>query len=81
MNIFLISILILIINIPFGYWRGGQKKYSLKWFLAIHIPIPFIILLRIYSGVGFEWCTYPYMITAFFFGQLAGSKLRALIAD
>lgn len=81
MDIFLLSILTLIINVPFGYWRSGQRKFSLKWFLAIHIPIPFIILLRVYSGFGFEWCTYPYLITAFFFGQMAGAKFRSLIAN
>lgn len=76
MNLFLISFLIILLNIPFGYWRAGERKFSLKWFLAIHIPVPIIILLRYYFNIGFEWCTYPIMITAFFTGQALGSWFR-----
>jgi hypothetical protein len=64
-----------IINIPFGYWRANVKRFSLQWFLSIHIPIPFIVLIRIYTGIGFEFITYPIMLTAFFLGQLAGLKI------
>ena len=64
-----------LINIPFGYWRANVKRFSLEWFLSIHIPIPFIILVRIYTGIGFEFITYPIMIIAFFLGQLAGFKI------
>ncbi len=63
------------INIPFGYWRANVKRFSLQWFLSIHMPIPFIILVRVYTGIGFEFITYPIMIIAFFLGQLAGLKL------
>ena len=75
MYLFFVSLIVFIINLPFGYWRGGQKKYSLKWFLAIHIPVPIIILIRIYSDVGFDWYTYPLFVGAFFLGQLVGAKL------
>ena len=64
-----------LINIPFGYWRANVKRFSLQWFLSIHIPIPFIILVRIYTGIGFELITYPIMIIAFFLGQLAGLRI------
>jgi hypothetical protein len=64
-----------LINIPFGYWRANLKRSSLQWFLSIHLPIPFIILVRIYTGIGFEFITYPIMIIAFILGQLAGLKI------
>jgi hypothetical protein len=64
-----------LINIPFGYWRANLKRFSLQWFLSIHLPIPFIILVRIYTGIGFEFITYPIMIIAFILGQLAGLKI------
>jgi hypothetical protein len=47
----------------------------LQWFLSIHIPIPFIFFVRIYTGIGFEFVTYPIMIIGFFLGQLAGLKI------
>ncbi len=76
MILFLVAIIIFIINLPFGFWRENQKRFSLKWFLAIHIPVPIIIAIRIYSDVGFEWYTYPLFITAFFLGQLSGALLK-----
>jgi len=51
------------------------RKYSLQWILAIHLPVPAIIILRLFSGIGFELYTYPILIAAFFTGQLLGSKL------
>jgi hypothetical protein len=74
MKLLLVSIIVFIINIPFGYWRANVKKFSLQWALAIHLPIPFIIALRIYSDIGFALYTYPILVTAFFLGQYIGSK-------
>jgi len=74
MLLILVAIIVFLVNIPFGYWRANVDKFSLQWFLSIHLPIPFIILLRIYSGIGFEFITYPVMIAAFFIGQFAGNK-------
>jgi hypothetical protein len=64
----------LIFNIPFGYWRANTKRFSIQWFLSIHLPIPFIIILRIYSGIGFELITYPIMVSAYLLGQYIGAK-------
>ncbi|MCB0729611.1 MAG: hypothetical protein KDC88_01150 [Ignavibacteriae bacterium] len=75
MKIALVSFIVFIINLPFGYWRSTVPKFSLKWFLAIHVPVPIVILLRIYSDVGFEFYTYPIFVGAFFLGQFLGSRL------
>jgi hypothetical protein len=79
MNEYIIKLLVLtlvifIINLPFGYLRGNVRKFSFKWFLYIHLPVPLIILLRIYSEVGFAFYTYPLFIGAFFMGQFVGRK-------
>lgn len=68
----LVAALVFILNIPFGFWRGNTRKFSLPWFLAIHIPIPLIVLLRIKMEIGFIWYTYPILISAFFLGQRLG---------
>ncbi len=75
----LISILVFVINIPFGYWRSNVKAYSLQWFLAIHIPVPFIIALRLVSEIGFAWYTYVFLVTAFLLGQKTGSVIMKRI--
>ncbi len=74
-KLLLLSAVIYLFNIPFGYWRANVKKFSLQWALAIHLPIPFIILLRIVSNVGFGAETYVFFVIAFFSGQLTGKKL------
>jgi len=69
----IITILIFIFNIPFGYWRENVKKFSFQWALAVHIPVPFIILTRIYANVGFAWYTYVLFVGAFFLGHKMGA--------
>ncbi len=68
MLLILVAIIVFLVNIPFGYWRANADRFSLQWTLTIHLPISFINLLRIYSGIGFEFITYPIIIT-FILGQ------------
>ncbi|MDF1576147.1 MAG: hypothetical protein P1P86_13245 [Bacteroidales bacterium] len=74
-----ISLLVFLLNIPFGYWRANVRRFSTQWFLAIHIPVPVIIALRLVSGIGFGWYTYLFLIAGFFLGQQAGSFLMKQI--
>lgn len=74
-TLIIITILVFILNIPFGYWRVNVKRFSTQWFLAIHIPVPFIIAFRLLSGVGFDWYTYVFLVGGFFLGQKCGSML------
>lgn len=78
MKVALVALLVFLINLPFGALRGREIKYSFKWFLFIHLPIPFVVLLRIYSDIGFALYTYPILIGAFFSGQLIGRKYLPL---
>ncbi len=72
MNLWFVGIIVFLINIPFGYWRSNVRKFSFQWILSIHIPVPFIIVLRYTSGIGFAFITYPVLVGAFFIGQFAG---------
>lgn len=74
-KLLILMILILLFNIPFGYWRANVKKYGFQWYLAIHLPVPPIILARILSDVGFHWSTYIFLVGGFFMGQLTGGKI------
>jgi len=75
-KIFLISVIVLTINIPFGYWRANVKSFTLQWILSIHIPVIIIIALRIFSDIGFSWYTYLFLVSAFFIGQKLGSIIH-----
>ena len=75
LNLAIVTLLTFILNVPFGYWRSKVKKFSFLWFLYVHLPIPFIVLMRFGFHLGFQWWTYPFLVGAFFSGQLFGKKL------
>jgi hypothetical protein len=78
MHILSVAILVFLLNLPFGYWRANERKLSRRWFLAIHLPVPGVIALRIFSGLGWQLITFPVMIGAFFAGQYAGGLLHQI---
>lgn len=63
-----------LLNLPFGYLRAGARKYSVPWFLYIHLPIPFIIFLRL--TFEFTWKAIPLLLVAALTGQFAGGRIR-----
>lgn len=75
----IISLIVFVLNIPFGYWRANVRRFSLQWFMAIHIPVPFIVGLRLLSGIGFAWYTYLFLVLGFFLGQQFGSLVMKWI--
>lgn len=62
------------LNMPFGYLRGKAKKFSFKWFLYIHLPIPFVLLARILSNIDMTFI--PLFVLAAVIGQIWGGKLE-----
>jgi len=73
LDILLVCLIVFIINIPFGYWRANVKRFSLQWFLAIHVPVIFVIGLRLGFHLGFAWYTYVALVSTFFLGQQTGA--------
>ena len=71
-----VAAIVFVLNIPFGYWREGSRKFSTSWILAIHLPVPIIIGLRIISHLGWHLSTFPIMIGSFFLGQFLGGRLH-----
>ena len=61
------------INLPFGAWRTTTRKFSVWWFLSIHLPIPAIFVIR--PAAGFGWDYVPVMVACAATGQLAGGWL------
>ena len=74
-NIALISLLAFAVlcNIPLGYLRMGTQKYSVRWFVYIHLSVPFIIGLRISNNIS--WQVIPFSIALAVAGQMVGSRL------
>ncbi len=74
-----VTLFVLLFNLPFGYWRNNVKKFSWPWVLAVHIPVPFIIALRLLTSIGFAWYTYVFLVGAFFLGQKLGATMHGYI--
>ena len=66
-------ILAFVISIPCGYIRQNYAKYSFMWFLLIHLPIPFIVLLRVKAGLN--WHFIPFTLAGSIAGQIFGGAL------
>lgn len=63
-------LLAFIVSVPCGYIRQNYAKYSFIWFLMIHIPIPFIVLMRIEAGL--DWHMIPLTLAGSVAGQVVG---------
>jgi hypothetical protein len=72
--ILILSAFTLLINLPFGYARAKSKRYSLRWFIYIHVPIPIIFIARTISHIEFKYI--PFIAFAAILGQLLGGKLE-----
>ena len=70
------AVIVLLLNLPFGYWRAGTVKFSLGWFLAVHSPVPLVIAIRYLAHLGWQFVTFPVLVGAFFTGQILGGRLR-----
>lgn len=75
-KLWILACMVLVLNLPFGYWRAGTVRFSRGWFLAVHLPVPFVIALRVFSGLGWHLASFPVIIGAFFLGQFLGGRLR-----
>lgn len=75
-----VAIAVLIVNLPFGFWRAGAIKFSRTWFLAVHLPVPLVVGMRYAAGLGWQLKTFPVLVGAFFLGQFLGGLLRQRIA-
>lgn len=69
-----IFILTFILNLFFGYYRAKARKYSMKWFLFIHIPIPVVVFARLYSNLDYHYI--PVFLAAAVAGQIIGGKVE-----
>ena len=69
-----LMLIVLLINIPFGYLRSKADRFSRHWMMAVHLPVPLVVLLRIISG--FSWTIIPLLMLSFAIGQFIGGNIR-----
>ena len=79
MGLWTLALLVFLLNLPFGYWRASVRRLSTQWFLAVFLPAPAIVALRIYSGHDFGLKTYFAVAVSYLLGQFVGGRLRNII--
>lgn len=61
-------------NLPLGYLRESSRKFSLRWFIYIHVSIPFILAMRI--SYDFGWEAVPFTLACALAGQMLGGSIK-----
>ncbi len=74
MSINEIILIVFLLNLPFGYIRSRSVRFSRRWMMAIHIPVPLVFLLRVFSGLN--WTAIPLLVISDVAGQIVGGKLN-----
>ena len=78
MTVLGICLFTMIINLPFGYWRANVEKFSKAWFLAVHLPVPFVVAARLGFRVSFKFI--PAFLFSYFLGQWLGARWNRAMA-
>ena len=66
----------LAVNIPLGYAREGFRKFSIGWFVCVHLSVPLIAWMRLVNHVS-SWGI-PAFVACAVLGQLVGGKVRRI---
>ncbi|MCL6639489.1 MAG: hypothetical protein K6T80_07415 [Firmicutes bacterium] len=70
--VLMLAVVAFLCNIPLGFWRASTRKFSWRWFLAVHLSIPLIFALRLKLGIS-GWFI-PLSLGAAVTGQLVGGR-------
>jgi hypothetical protein len=70
----MIGAVALCLNLPLGYAREGFRKFSLGWFVCVHLSVPLIAYLRLVNHVS-AWAIPAFVVCALL-GQIAGGWVR-----
>jgi len=63
-----------ILTLPFGVWRAKCRKFTIQWWVAIHLVIPIIFIMRRWGG--FSYWYIPLFLTSTVLGQIVGGKIN-----
>ncbi len=64
---------VMIVTLPFGFYRARTRRLSLPWFLAIHLPVPLVFLARFEAHLSYTFI--PATFAACVLAQYLGSKV------
>ncbi len=68
-----VLVVVFFVTLPFGFYRAYTRKFSARWFLAVHLPVPLVFLARFSAHLPYTFI--PFTCAAFFAGQMLGGIL------
>jgi hypothetical protein len=74
--LWVVASVVVVLNLPFGFWRATTRRFTLPWVLAVHAPVPLVVGLRFAAGLGWKLVTFPVLVGAFCTGQYVGGRLH-----
>jgi hypothetical protein len=74
MRVVEVLIAVVLVTLPFGFYRAYTRKLSLRWFLAIHVPVVFVFLIRVEAHLSYKFIPFTFLacVTAQILGGRAG---------
>ena len=70
MRLIEVLVIVLFVTLPFGFYRAYTRRFTARWFLAIHLPVPLVFLARFEAHLPYTFI--PFTCLAFFTGQFLG---------
>jgi hypothetical protein len=61
-----------LVNLPLGYARAPARRFSVRWFVLVHLSIPLIVFLRFWLRL--HPLVIPFNIAAAVAGQVVGAR-------
>ena len=62
-RIIVVLAIVVLVTLPFGFYRAYTRKLSLRWFLAIHVPVVLVFLARFEAHLSYVFI--PLTVLAF----------------
>lgn len=72
-RIVVVVAVVFLLTLPFGFYRAYTRKFSLRWFLAIHVPVILVFLARYEAHLSYAFI--PLTCASFTAAQYAGGRL------
>ena len=64
--------IVVLVTLPFGFYRAYTRKLSLRWFLAIHVPVVLVFLARFEAHLSYVFI--PLTCLTFAAAQILGAR-------
>ena len=73
LRVAVVLVIVLVVTLPFGFYRAYTRKMSVRWFAAIHVPVVFVAMARLLAHLPIYYIAAT--ATAFAIAQFGGARI------